>query len=310
MAPFGAILRRLSPAPLSVHLILIASAVCFAALPVVGRLVVGDIPPGGIVMARMTGGAILFAVIAWRRGTLRLDRRDLPLIVACALMGNVINQEMFVHALAHTTATNAVVIGSTIPVFTLLVALVLGRETLRLHRAVGMALAFTGVMILVGADELSLSSDHFVGSVLVLINALSYGAYLVVVRPLATRYDPFALLAIMFTCGLPIAIPIGVVELAGAPPLVAGDYGFLAFLIAVPTVAAYGLTQLALRRAESSLVAAYIYLQPVFAAIGAMIVLGEELGPRTLACGAIVLAGVWLAARTPGARPSRPTSSA
>jgi len=287
----------LPPAPLSVHLILLASALCFASLPVVGRLVVGEIPPGGIVMARMIGGAVVFALIAWRRRTLKIARRDLPLIVVCALMGNVINQEMFVHALAHTTATNAVVIGSTIPVFTLIGALLLGRERLQLHRAAGMAVAFAGVMILVGADQLSLTSDHFVGSVLVLINAVSYGVFLVVVRPLAARYDPFALLAVMFTIGLPIAIPIGLYEFSSSAALDAGDFGFLGFLIAVPTIAAYGLTQLALKRTESSLVAAYIYLQPVFAAIGAMIVLGEEVGPRTGACGAIVLFGVWLAAR-------------
>jgi drug/metabolite transporter (DMT)-like permease len=206
---------------------------------------------------------------------------------------------MFVHALRHTTATNAVVIGSTIPVFTLLVALILGREKLRLHRAAGMACAFTGVMILVGADELSLESDHFIGSVFVLINAVSYGTYLVIGRPLAAKYDPFALLAMMFAIGLPIAIPIGAVEMAGSPPLTGNDFAFLGFLIAVPTVAAYGLTQLALKRAESSLVAAYIYLQPVFAALGAMAVLGEEIGSRTALCGVVVLFGVWLAARAP-----------
>jgi drug/metabolite transporter (DMT)-like permease len=156
-------------------------------------------------MARMTGGALVFALIAWRRGTLKFDRKDLPLIMLCALIGSVINQEMFVHALAHTTATNAVVIGSTIPVFTLIGALLLGREKLRAHRAIGIAFAFSGVMVLAGADEVSLSSNHFVGSVMVLINAVSYGSFLVVVRPLAERYDPFALLALMFACGVPIA---------------------------------------------------------------------------------------------------------
>ena len=214
------------------------------------------------------------------------------MIVLCALMGNVTNQEMFVHARAHTTATNAVVIGSTIPVFTLLGALLLGRETLRLYRALGMACAFTGVMLLVGAspDGLSLSSDHFVGSVLVLINALSYGVFLVVVRPLATKYD---LRAARDHVHRRVADrdPDRLYELSSTPALGRSDYGFLAFLIAVPTVTAYGLTQLALKRAESSLVAAYIYLQPIFAAVGAMLVLDEEIQPRTAACGAIVLFG-------------------
>ncbi|MEO8705432.1 MAG: DMT family transporter [Kofleriaceae bacterium] len=282
---------------MSVHLILLLGNVCFAALPVVGRLAVGHIPPAGIVVVRMAGGAIVFTAIAWWRGTLKLQRGDLPFIALCAVLGTVINQEMFIHGLARSTATNAVVIGSTIPVFTAIAAIVLGREPVRARRLVGMAIAFGGVAALVGAEELSTSSEHLVGSVMILINAMSYGVYLVVARPLAERYDPFALLAFMFLCGLPLVAPFGVVAFAEAPSLIAEDYAFLAFLIAVPTVAAYGLVQTALKRTESSLVAAYIYLQPVFAAVGAVFVLDEQVGIRTGICGVVVLFGVWLATR-------------
>jgi drug/metabolite transporter (DMT)-like permease len=45
-------------------------------------------------------------------------------------------------------------------------------------------------------------------------------------------------------------------------------------------------------------VAAYVYLQPVFATIGAAVLLDERLGPRIVGSGAIVLFGVWVAART------------
>jgi drug/metabolite transporter (DMT)-like permease len=289
----------LPPAPLSVHLILLAGQICFASLPVVGRLAVGYIPPASIVLVRMTGGAIVFALIAWQRGTLKLQRRgDIPHIVLCALLGNVINQEMFIHGLARTTATNAVVLGSSIPVFTLLTALALRRERVRPLRLAGIAIAFGGVASLVGAGDLSTSSEHVTGSVMVLINAVSYGSYLVIVRPLAERYDPFALLAFMFMTGAPLVAPLGIHGLAGVE-LDINDLLYMAFLIAIPTVAAYGLVQTALRRAESSLVAAYIYLQPVFAAIGAMIVLDEEITMRTALCGAVVLFGVWLAAKAP-----------
>lgn len=307
----GRISRWILPAlsrRLSVHLILLAGQICFASLPVVGRLAIAHLPPAGIVLVRMAGGAIVFTLLAWQRGTYRLQRRgDLPFIVLCALLGNVINQEMFVHGLAYTTATNAVVLGSTIPVFTALAAIVLGREHVRLLRLLGMAIAFAGVAALVGAEELSASSDHFVGSVMVLINALSYGVYLVVVRPLAERYDPVALLAFLFTSALPMVAPFGIVGFAGSGALTGNDVGFLAFLIAVPTVAAYGLVQTALRRAESSLVAAYIYLQPVFATIGAALLLDETITARTVICGAVVLAGVWVAAQAASAPVARRT---
>src|SRR5262249_50301567 len=109
-------LRALS-SPLFVHLILWLAQVCFASLPVVGRLAMqGSIGPAGIVLARVAGGAIVFSAIAWRRGVLRVRRADLPAIMGCALLGVAANQELFVQGLARSTATNASVLGATIPV--------------------------------------------------------------------------------------------------------------------------------------------------------------------------------------------------
>jgi len=283
---------------LSVHLILVLAQVCFASLPVVGRLAMqGSVGPAAIVLARMSGGALVFALIAWRRRVLRIDIRDLPAIIGCAVIGVAANQELFVQGLARSTATNASVLGSTIPVFTALVAIALGREPVHPRRLLGIAVAFSGVAALVGVDRMSMSSDHVVGSAMILVNSLCYGTYLVVVRPLAEKYDPLGLIAWLFICGVPMVLPFGIVEVARSPALHTGDIGFFAFLIAVPTVAAYGLVQIALRRTESSLVAAYIYLQPVMATVGAMLLLNEQPTPRTAVCGAIVLFGVWLAAR-------------
>jgi drug/metabolite transporter (DMT)-like permease len=227
----------------------------------------------------------------------RFDRADIPAIVGCALLGVGANQELFVHGLSHSTATNASVLGATIPVFTALVAIVLGREPVRARRLAGIGVAFAGATILVGADRMSMSHDHLVGSLMVLANSLCYGTYLVVVRPLAEKYDPLGLLAWLFIASVPMVAPLGIIELAHTPALHAADIEFFLFLIAVPTVAAYGLVQIALRRTESSLVAAYIYLQPVMATVGAMFLLDEQPTARTAACGAIVLFGVWLAAK-------------
>jgi len=278
---------------------LLLAQLCFAALPVAGRMaILGHLPPAGIVLVRMTGGAIVFTLIAWRRGALRIAPRDLPAIAGCALLGVAANQELFIQGLARSTATNASVLGATIPVFTALVAIVLGREPVRVRRLAGIAVAFGGAAALVGADRLSTSSEHVAGSVMVLANSLCYGTYLVVVRPLADRYDPIGLLAWMFALGVPMVAPLGIAAWADAPAITGGDLGYLAFLVAVPTIGAYSLIQLALRRAEATLVAAYIYLQPVFAAFGAMLLLGEQPTLRLAACGAVILGGVWLAARS------------
>jgi len=103
---------------------------------------------------------------------------------------------------------------------------------------------------------------------------------------------------LLFLAGVPMVTPLGIAAWADAPPLELADLAYLAFLVAVPTVAAYGLVQTALRHAEATLVAAYIYLQPVFATLGAMLLLHETPGLRLYISGALVLAGVWLAARS------------
>jgi drug/metabolite transporter (DMT)-like permease len=284
---------------MGVHVLLLLGQVCFASLPVVARMaMLGQLPPAGIVLVRVVGGAIVFSLLAWRRGTLRIARADVPALIACSFLGVAANQELFIQGLARSTATNASVLGSTIPVFTALVAMALRREPVRPRRLVGIGVAFAGAALLVGADRLSMSSDHLAGSAMVLVNSLSYGTYLVVVRSLADRYDPIGLIALLFIAAVPMVAPLGIPAWLDARSLGAGDYAYLAFLVAVPTVGAYGLVQTALRRAEATLVAAYIYLQPVFATIGAMFLLDEQPSVRLVACGAIVLGGVWLAARS------------
>jgi drug/metabolite transporter (DMT)-like permease len=282
---------------------LIGAQLCFSSLAVVGRMaVIAHVPPAGIVLVRMTGGAVAFLTIAALRGTLRFPRGDLGFFTLIAVLGVVLNQELFIHGLARTTATNAVVLGSTIPVFTALSAIILGYEPASARRLIGIAVAFVGCVILVGPDELSLSSSHVLGSVMILANAACYGVYLAIARKVAGRYAPLTIVAILFTIGVPLVAPLGIYAWSHAAPLTVATVAFLGFLILVPTVAAYSLVQISLRHAESSLVASYIYLQPIFATFGAAVLLSERPGGRTALAAAVVLGGVWISA---GARPAR-----
>ncbi len=286
-----------------VHLTLLLAQVCFASLPVAGRLAMrGSIGPAGIVLVRIAGGALVFSLIAWRRGVLKIAREDVPAVIGCAFIGVAANQELFIQGLARTTATNASVLGSTVPVFTVLAAIMIGTEPVRARRLGGIAIASIAVAALVGVDDMSMSKGNFTGITMVLATSVFYGTYLVVVRPLAEKYDPLALVAWLVIASVPVVAPLGIAELARAPALDWGDAGHLAFMVAVPTVAAYGLVQIGLRHAESSLVASYGYLQPVFTVLGAMVLLDEQPTRRTLVCGLIVFFGVWLAAQRDPAR--------
>jgi drug/metabolite transporter (DMT)-like permease len=291
--------RRSHASSISVHLILIAAQFCFGSLAVVGRMALPTISANAIVLTRLVGGFVVFYALAQgRAGGMRIERKDWGAVAGCALLGVVLNMTFFLNGLARSTATNATVLGSTIPVFTAVFALVLGKERFSAVRFGGIALAFSGALVLIGVWNVSTDREHMVGNVMVLINAASYGLYLVVVRPLTQRYHPVRLTAALFLVGMVIVAPIAVpdwVELAGR--LTAKDLGYLAFIIAVPTVGSYLFTQLALERAESSLVASYIYLQPVVATVGAVLLLDERPGPKVWVAAALIFGGVFVSSR-------------
>jgi len=79
--------------------------------------------------------------------------------------------------------------------------------------------------------------------------------------------------------------------------LTPGAWLALALVIAGPTVGAYLLNAWALRYADSSLVAAYTYVQPVLATLMGAVFLGETLHAFVLVPAAMIFGGVWLAGR-------------
>lgn len=274
---------------MSVHVLLVLVQLCFASLAVFGKAALGHVPANAIVLTRVAGAAIVFLLLARGRGG--FARRDLPRIVACSLLGVVLNQILFLNGLARTTAVNASVLGSMIPVFTAAVAMLTRREPPRAGRLFGIAVAMTGTLILVRGEGFSFSDDHTVGNLLIVANSLSYACFLVLARTLAGRIAPTTFVALLFASALPFVAPLGVVAWTSFTPT-GTDLALLAFIVAVPTVGAYGLNQLALQRAEASLVAAYVYLQPLLATVGAMVLLGERPGIRVLIAGVLILLGL------------------
>lgn len=289
------------PPPRYVHLMLVAAQLGFASLAVVGRVALADVPANAVVLTRVAGGALVFFALARRGGPVRVAPADRPRLVLCALLGVVVNQLLFVNGLDRTTAVNASILSTTIPVFTAGFAVAAGLERWRASRFAGIGLALGGALLLVGAERLSAGGGHATGNAMIVANCVSYALFLVLVRPLADRYRPMVLVALLFGAALPVVAPFGLVAWARFAPELAGRHvALLAFIVAVPTVGAYALVQLALERADASLAAAYIYLQPVFATAGAVALLGERPGARAAAAAAMVFAGVYVSTRTQG----------
>jgi drug/metabolite transporter (DMT)-like permease len=276
------------------HLALIAVQLMFGTWPIVGKIALDVLPSTGLVAFRVVGAALAFLALQrmiGRRQTIK--KADYARLALYALLGVVLNQFLFVKGLSLTTVINATLLGTTIPVFTLLVSLTLGYDRLTFRKALGIALAAAGVIYLL-YPERSFTSDSAFGNLLIVLNSISYGAYLAISKDVLKRYGALTVIMWIFIFGSLMTLPVGGYALTGASlhDAGAGVWLAVAYIILVPTVGAYYLNAWALARVEPSTVAVYIYLQPLIAFALAPLILNERWNPRTWLASVLIFAGV------------------
>ncbi len=267
---------------------------------VVTKMLLSEIEPRAWATIRIVSAALILVALALAaRRRFPVRPADWGRLAFFSLFGVVINQVCYVEGLARTTPTHSAIINTTIPVSTLMFAVMLRQERLTGARLAALAAALGGVLLVVRPDRAALTSETVVGDALCLVNATSFAFFLAASRRLLTRIDPLAATAVLFAFG-----SLGVAAL-GAAPLAAFDpaavstrfWFFAAFVILFATAGTYLLNYWALARVDASVVALFIYVQPILAASLSALTLGERLGPALFAGGALVFVGVWLSVR-------------
>jgi len=279
-----------------------------------GKIVLAEIPPRAWAVLRVVGAGLLLLALSRALGR-RFPRapRDLALLAVFSFFGVAVNQVCFVEGLSRTTAIHSAIINTLIPAWTLLFAVLLGREEPTTRKAASLVLAVAGVLLVIRPERASFSSSTFVGDLLTMVNSMSYSFFLVVSKRTMHRVDALAATALMFAFGaIPIALFGGSALTRldfGAVPLAAWLWG--AFIVAFPTAGAYVLISWTLARAEASLVALFVYMQPVIATILGITFQHETLTARTVLGALIIFGGVYLALglpRPPGLRRAAPAT--
>lgn len=283
------------------HLALIAVQIFFATWPIVGKLALRTLPAIALVGFRVAGASLVLILLARVSGNLRLiGRRDWPLLLVSSALGLILNQWLFVKGLSLTTAINATLLSTSIPVSTLLVGMFLGTDRTTWRRMLGIGLAGAGVLYLIGPNRGDFSASTRVGDLLIVANSLCYGAYIAVSKDLLRRYNALTVITWIFILGSVATVPPGLISLN---QIQLSDVSWkvwieVAYIILLPTAITYYLNAWALARVPPSTVAVYIYLQPLIAFVVAPIVLGETVGVHALISSLLIFAGVFIVTRS------------
>lgn len=285
------------PSTLRIHLALLFVSAVFGVNSVTAKIALREMNPLALVCIRISTAAIILLVLQhiFIKERVR-SARDFLQLAFFSVFGIIINQTLFLKGLALTTAINATVLVTTIPVVTIVIAIIMRREKTSFRKIAGSLISFVGVILLLGAERIDLDNQFFVGNVLVFINAVSFGIYLVIAKDILKRYHPATVTTWTFVFGAIGILPFGVTQAIHLPYADISVIAWLcvAFLILFSSVIVYYINSWALQRTTSSNVAVYIYVQPIVATTLSTVTLGETLTWTTVFAALLIFAGVFI----------------
>jgi len=277
---------------------LIANLIFGSSYAAVKYITPGYIHPFALNFVRVGVTLSLFWILfLFKPGKVKLDRKDLPRFLICALTGIVINQLFFIKGVSLTTVIHSSLLSLGSPIFITIIAAWLLKEGFTFLKAIGLACGVGGASILIlMKDQSGTASNMVLGDILVLINAISYAFYLVLVRPLMAKYSGIQVLRWIFTLGAVGILPIGLPYMLSTSwvSFDIAHWMVLAYVAIFSTFVAYLLTVQSIQLIGSSATGAFIYTQPVFAAIFAMIFTGEYFTLYKLVAAILIFTGVYL----------------
>jgi drug/metabolite transporter (DMT)-like permease len=277
-------------------------ALIYGANYTIAKDVMGEeyVQPSAFILLRVGAGAITFLLIHNIFIREKVDKKDYKLLFLCAIFGVVVNQLLFFEGLKMTSHIHAALIATTIPITVLIASSILIKEKITRQKMLGIFLGISGAILLIlYGKKIAYSENGLLGDVLIFINAVSYGVYLVLVKTLMTKYNPITVLKWVFLFGCIFVVPIGMPDFLEIQWSTFTTYIWIGVLYVMicTTVLTYLFNAYALKIVNPSVVGIYVYLQPLLATTIALILGRDFLTLEKLLAGVLIFIGVYFVSK-------------
>ena len=218
-------------------------------------------------------------------------------LIPLSLLSFHVGQTLFLKGLELSTTTNAAIISTTIPLFTVVVVVFFKEEKLTLIKSVGFLAAFIGVLTLRKIENFTLLNTQLLGDFYVLIASLCYALFIAFGKKFLEKFNNLWVTVWLLGISSLTMIPFSYYSwtTSNIPTLDLNIILAATYCIVGATIITYFLNNFALSQLKSSQVAFFIYLQPVVVSIIAFFFWDETISLRTIGAITLIFCGQALA---------------
>jgi drug/metabolite transporter (DMT)-like permease len=263
-------------------------------VPVAMRFLLLNLKPETAIMLRLYPAAIVALLLAMFFGRRKLSWNDWLRLILASLAGYLGYQVLAAWGIQLIPASWTGMLFGLEPVFIALAAIIFSGERLTLRFVIGLVIAIVGTAVLVvGSSTGAVKDVSLFGVILVTISTLGWAIYTTLIRPVTNKHGPvpIACLAIAVS-GAPTLFLANKSVIAEINNLSSLQWLTVAFLSIFATVFATGAWNYALGKMDNSKAGMFLYVQPIVAAAGGILLLGENLSIWLISGGLLILTGV------------------
>jgi drug/metabolite transporter (DMT)-like permease len=301
---------RTAPWHASPYLLLSLTAFFWSLNWVIGRAIVGHVSPFALAFIRWTVAVAVMLPFAWPQIRAHRDtiRRSWKTIVWLGAWGTGLHNVFAYLGLHYTTATNGVILNSSIPVMIIILGWAVYRDTITRVQGLGVAVSIVGILAIISRGDLSVLAELELnkGDLIVLTGMVFWAAYTVFLRMKPDDLPGLAMLTCCGTVGVMLLAPLFAIEMVffgGQVEFTPATLAAMLYVGIFPSFVGYVFWNRGVEEVGSNIAGIFVHLMPVFGALLAWMFLGERIHLFHIAGIALILAGITLTTRGHRATP-------
>jgi len=283
------------------YFVMIIPPLLWAGNFIVGKAVSDQHAPLGLSFWRWFLASMIFVPFAaksmWEQRSIIRD--TFWKIALLALLSVSLFNSLAYISLQHTTATNATLLNSFIPIFILIITSLFFKEHISSKQILGVGISLLGVVAILTKLDIGilLALQINQGDLWMLLASLDWALYSILLKYLRPKVlSPVPFLGVLMILGTVMILPAYLINPFAEPMMILDRDMALAlvYITVFPSIISYLVWNYGMHHLGAAVGGQYIHLMPLFGAMMAVVFLGESIQLFHIVGALFIGMGLWL----------------